>query len=100
MPRTRIGLGRLGLNQRRVDGQRHVVGERGPAGRELHLPLDAEVAPVDHGLELEARTYSAGPWTRLGPGAGHDDRACDPGHRELAVDADGAVFGELDLRGA
>ena len=55
----------LGLEQREVDLERDVVAEGVAAVRELHLPLEAEVAPVDDGCDLDA-----GPQAAAGRGDG------------------------------
>src|SRR5258705_6855457 len=51
IPRIRIVLR---LRQLEVGGQLDLVLEHGAAARELHVPGDAEVGAVDHGLEGDA----------------------------------------------
>ena len=57
MPRMRIGSGLL--DELQVDrDQRDVVGQRLGAVGLRHLPVEAELAAVDRGLELEGRCAS------------------------------------------
>src|SRR5215204_4396092 len=99
MPRIRMVLGLL--DERELDGQRDLVGERLAAGGQRGVPVHVELGAVDDGLEVEV---AAGVAERVGvrgdPGAGGGDGAGDALDRQLALDLGGAVLAQLDvLRG-
>ena len=62
---ARIFIG-LGLHQREVGGDGDVVGQCRLAARQVHLPVDAEVAAVHGGLDIEAEPLGAEP-SVIGP---------------------------------
>src|SRR5215216_4258792 len=78
MPRIRMVLGLL-LDERELDGQRDVVGERLAAGGQRGVPVHVELGAVDDG---------------------GGDRARDALDRQLALDLGGAVLVELEVAGA
>src|SRR3954469_16241766 len=104
MPRIRTGLGLL--DEGDVDRQRDVVGQRVAAGRQRHVPVEAELRAVDRRVELQVRAGVAERVLRRGlPGARGGDRLGDAADREVAADRGGRVVverhvgrGEVDRR--
>src|SRR5436305_9240334 len=95
MARTRICL--CALHGRDADEQLDVVGDEQIAVREGLVPLQIEIAPVDHGFDLEADTLVA---PRVGRAEIVDapdqlDRLRDALERDLAGEPDLAVVGCL-----
>src|SRR5919107_1428001 len=100
MPRIRIALGLL-LDERELDGQGDLVGERLAAGGQRGVPVHVELRAVDDGLEVEVPAGVAeGVAGRGDPGARGGHGAGDALDRQLALDLGDAVLAELDLVGA
>src|SRR3954447_1542954 len=101
MPRTRICL-RLG--ELELDVELDVVGQGEPALGQRRVPVEAELGPVDHGLEREAELGVAGDvLVRALDRAGAGDLLGVALDRQVAVDGDvvpvtrEAQRAELDL---
>src|ERR1700733_8083161 len=103
---VRICMGLCGLDRGHADEQLDLVGHEQVAVRERLIPLEVEVAAVDHARELEADALVA---PRVGSAfaddAGELDRLGDALDRDLAVETDLAIIkrlaggrGERDLR--
>src|SRR3954452_10854628 len=88
MPRIRTGLGLL--DEGDVDRQRDLVGQRVAAGRERHVPVQAERRAVDGRVELQVGARVAeGVRRRRLPGARGGDGLRHAADGEVTVDRRG-----------
>jgi hypothetical protein len=89
----------LSLEQQ-IDVHLHLPADRVATARQLHLPLEAELAAVEARAELQSRDLAEGGQSRWGVVTAGGDRARDAPDRELAVDLCPAVVGEANRRRA
>src|SRR4051794_10210235 len=95
MPRIRIGLGLL--DERELDDEGDLVGERLAARGQRGVPVHAELAAVDLGLEVEVPAGGAERvGGRRGPRARRLDGLRDALDGQLALGDGGAVLAEID----
>ena len=88
------------LDERDVDGQRDVVGQRVAAVGERHVPIEAEAGAIDDRLQLQVRAGVAeGVGARGGPRAGRGHGLRRVADRQVADDRRGAVLAQVEVVG-
>src|SRR4051794_27634768 len=98
MPRIRIALGLL--DERELDEEADLVGERLAARGQRGVPAHAELAAVDLGLEVQVPARGAERvGGRRGPRARGPDGLRDALDGQLALGHGRAVIAEIDARG-
>jgi hypothetical protein len=98
-PASPVSVRVVSLEQQ-IDVHLHIPADRVAAARQLHLPLESELATVEARVELQSRDLAEGArsWWRVVTAGG--DRARDASDRELAVDLCPAVVDEANETGA
>src|SRR3954468_13777509 len=91
-------LFRVLADEQQVDVELHVPADRHAAPRQLHLPLEAELAAVEARVQLQPRDLAEAALARCGVGTAGRDRARHAPDRELAFDLGPAVVGEANGR--